>query len=146
MKKLVLLIIVFLLVGCTNNKEFSLTEKYYNKGELISITADEITSNESFILYTYNNFCSLPIHCENIFKEVFEKNKIDALSIPFDEFKNTTFYQEVKFAPSIILIKDGIIVTYLKADSDKDYDKYQNVDEFEKWLQKYIVLNKEKSE
>ncbi len=143
MKKIILLIIILLLVGCTNNKEFHLTDKYYNNGDLISITAQEIPSNESYILYTYNNFCALPIHCETIFKEVLEKYKIDALSIPFDEFKNTNFYKEVKFAPSVLLIKDGEIITYLKSDSDDDYDKYQKVDEFEKWVKKYIILEKE---
>lgn len=141
MKKIILLITIFLLVGCTN-QSFYLTDKYYNNGDFISIKASDINVDESFILYTYNNFCALPIHCENIFKEEMEKYKIDVLSMPFDEFKNTNYYKEVKYAPSILIIKDGKIIDYLKADSDKDYDKYQKVDVFHEWLEKYVILSK----
>ena len=142
MKKVVLLLAIFLLVGCTNNKLFNLTDKYYNKGEFIDISANDIKEDESFILYTYNNFCVLPVHCENIFKEVMEKYKIDVLSMPFDVFKNTYFHKEVKYAPSILIVKKGDIVAYLDANSDKDLEKYQNITKFEEWLKEYIYLEK----
>jgi hypothetical protein len=141
-KKIILLIVIFLLVGCSNNKEFYLTDKYYNKGEFIEVKEDELNSNESYLLYTYNNFCVLPVHCENIFKQVMEKYKIDILSMPFDTFKNTSFHKEVKYAPSILIIKNGKIITYLDANSDKDLEKYQNITKFEEWLKEYIYLEK----
>jgi hypothetical protein len=94
------------------------------------------------VIYTYNNFCNLPIQCETVFKEIMEKNKIDFISIPFADFKNTVFYHDVSFAPSIIIVDNGKIVSYLKADSNQDYDKYQKAEEFEKWLSKYIYLEK----
>ncbi len=144
MKKVLLLIIILLLVGCSNEKEFYLTEKYYNNGDYISVLASDIKDNESYILYTYNNFCILPVHCENIFKEVMEKNKIDVLSIPFEEFKNTSFYKKVKYAPSVLIIKNGEIVAYLDANSDNDLEKYQDTTKFEEWLKNYIFLEKDK--
>lgn len=142
MKKVLLILTIFLLVGCSNNQKFNLNDKYYNSGEFIDVTINEIPNNESFILYTYNNFCALPIHCETIFKEIFEKYKIDALSIPFDEFKSTSFYKEVKYAPSILIIKNGDIIAYLDANSDEDLEKYQNTSKFEEWLKKYVYLEK----
>ena len=142
MKKIVLLIAIFLLVGCTNNKKFYLTEKYYNNGDFIDVTSAEIPYNESYILYTYNNFCVLPVHCETIFKKVMENNKLDMLSIPFDDFKKTSLYKEVKYAPSIIIIKDGEVVSYLDANSDSDLEKYQDITKFEEWLKEYIYLEK----
>lgn len=143
MKKIVLLIAIFLLVGCTNSKKIYLTDKYYNKGDYISVTKDEIKTDEAFILYTYNNFCALPVHCENIFKEVMEQYKIDVLSIPFDEFKNTDYHEEVKYAPSVIIIKNDKIISYLDANSDKDLEKYQDTTKFMEWLKEYIYLEKE---
>ena len=146
MKKIVLLIAIFLLIGCTFNKQekFYLNNKYYNKGEYISVDSKDIDNikNDSMIIYTYNNFCNLPIHCENIFKEFMNKYKIDFISIPFIEFKKTSFYSGVSYAPSIIITKNGKIVDYLKADNDSDYDKYQKEDVFEKWLSEYIYFNK----
>ena len=141
MKKIVLLLAIFLLTGCAN-KLFYLTDKYYNEGNFIKVSANEINTDESYLIYTYNNFCVLPVHCENIFKDVMEKYKIDVLSMPFDEFKNTEYHNEVKFAPSILIINNGKIVSFLDANSDKDLSKYQNTEEFEKWLKEYIYLEK----
>ena len=146
MKKIVLLIVILLLTGCTFNKsdKFYLNNKYYNKGEYIKVDSKELESikDESMIIYTYNNFCNLPIHCENVFKEFMDKYKIDFISIPFMEFKKTSFYSSVSYAPSVIIIHKGKIVDYLKADSDSDYSKYQDVNEFDKWISNYINLAK----
>lgn len=145
MKKVVLLIIaIFLFCGCSNGKVFYLTEKYYNNGDYILVEASDIKDNESFIIYTYNNFCILPVHCENIFKTVMEKYQIDVLSIPFEDFKNTSFYEKVKYAPSILIVKNGNIVSYLDANSNSDLEKYQDPEKFEEWLKKYIYLEKNK--
>lgn len=138
---------IFLLTGCILIKQerFYLTDKYYNKGEYVKISSSELENikNDSMIIYTYNNFCNLPIHCETIFQEFMDKYKIDFISIPFSGFKNTTFYHDVSFAPSIIIVNNGKIIDYLKADSDNDYDKYQKVDVFEEWLSKYVYFSKE---
>ena len=143
MKKVVLLLLaIFLLCGCGKKEIFYLDDKYYNNGDYISVTSEKIDNNGSYLLYTYNNFCALPVHCENIFKEIMEKYKIDVLSIPFDNFKNTDYYNKIKYAPSIIIIKNGEIISYLDANSDKDLEKYQNADKFEEWLKKYIYLEK----
>ena len=56
--------------------------------------------------------------------------------------KNTKFYENVKYAPSVIIIKDGEIVSYLDANSDKDLEKYQDANKFIKWLKEYIYLEK----
>ena len=141
MKKILLLLVIFLLVGCTNEKIY-LTDKYYNKGDFITVKEENINNSESFILYTYNNFCALPVHCETIFKEVLEKYHIDSLSIPFENFKNTIYYKEVKYAPSVLIIKNGKIIAYLDANSDKDLEKYQDTVKFEEWLKEYIYLEK----
>ena len=71
-----------------------------------------------------------------------EKNNIAFVSIPFAEFKSTNYYNTVKYAPSIIVIKKGKIVDYLDADSDEDIIKYQDVEAFESWISQYIYLEK----
>lgn len=47
-----------------------------------------------------------------------DKYQIDFISIPFAEFKKTSFYQDVSFAPSIVIVNKGKIVDYLKATSE----------------------------
>lgn len=122
----------------------NLSAKYYNEGKFIPTSANELEekNSETYILYTYNNFCSLPIPCESIFKTIMEKYKIGILSIPINEFKKTKFYTQVKYAPSIIIIKNEEIITYLDANKDEDLEKYQDVNAFDNWLKLYINLKK----
>lgn len=69
------------------------------------------------------------------------KYEIRFLSIPFENFKNTSFYNKVKYAPSIIIVKKGKVIAYLDANSDDDLRKYQDVDKFSEWIKKYIYLS-----
>ena len=146
-KKIVLiLIITFFITGCINNKteKVYLTDKYYNKGELITVNKTDIENltNETYVVYTYNNFCNLPIHCETIFKKVMEKYHLDFLAIPYSEFKDTFIHETVSYAPSIIIVHNKDIIAYLDANKDSDMDKYQDAIEFENWINNYIYLNK----
>lgn len=146
----VLVIVIFLIVlyclNINNKNRFYLNDKYYNNGSFITSTSNDveklIENKESFILFTYNNYCTLPIPCEDIFKEFSKNYKIDVLSIPYGEFKDTSLYKEVKLSPSVIIIKEGKIISYLHADKDEDLEKYQDVNKYKNWLNNYIYFNK----
>ena len=84
----------------------------------------------------------MTIPCENIFQEFMTKYKIDFLSISFEEFKTTKFYQTIKYAPSVLVVEQGNIVAYLNANSDDDLEKYQDTNKFEEWLNNYIYFSK----
>ena len=147
MKKLLLIILIIpiLFTACTSSdSKIYLSDKYYNKGVFIDITNNDLNKikNDNYLLYIYNPFCNFKIPCEKIFKDTMDKYKIDILSMGIEEYKKTSFFDKVRYAPSIIVIKSGKIIAYLDADKDEDYDKYQNSDEFEKWLSEYIYLEK----
>ena len=147
MKKIYYLIFCILIIfttGCNKNtQKFTLDKKYYNTGEFIKVKSDDLSKldNENYILYTYNNYCAFSIPCEDVFKEFMNKYKIDFLSISFDEFKNTGFYKKVKYAPSIIIVKEGKIVAYLDPNSADDFDKYQDATKLEEWIKEYVELS-----
>ena len=75
---------------------------------------------------------------EDIFNEFMKKYNISIVSLPFGSFKNTVLYEKVRYAPSLIIIKNGEIISYLDANSDDDLPKYQDVHELELWLDNYI--------
>lgn len=142
MKKITIIIICLFLSACTNSSKFSIEKEYYKENKFIDVTSEDIKelkeNKKSFIVFTYNNYCMLEIPCDEIFKKVMNKYNISILYLPYEEMKNTFIYNEVKLAPSVILIKEGEIVAYLDAESDKDLLKYQDTEEFEKWLTSYI--------
>ena len=141
-KILSLIIITLLLSGCFHNNsgKVKLNKEYYNDGSFIKVSSNQINKlkNDVYILYTYNNFCTFQIPCEDIFSEFMKKRKIDFLSISFEEFRNTYLYDTVKYAPSVIIVSNGNIIAYLDANSDDDLDKYQDSSVFEKWIGNYI--------
>ena len=153
-KKLFILfsLLIILLSGCTNKinqndgkERIYLNKEYYNKGEFIKVNSKELDSLDgSFVIFTHNSFCSMGVPCEDIFKSFMEKYKIDFIKIEFDLFKESKYYEFVKYAPSIIIVKNGKVVAYLDANSDDDIDKYQDTSKFEKWIDNYIYFKEEK--
>ena len=143
-----ILSIAIILILTKDNKysgdAFYLDDEYYGSGQFIESdfkSVEQLIDNKStFLLFVYNNYCSLPISCETIFQEGIKQYKINAFEITFENLKNTSIYDTVKLAPSFIIIKDGKIIDYLKADDDDDLDKYQDVDAFKSWLNKYIIV------
>ena len=144
MKKILLILTIILLTGCTKIEKFYLSDEFYNEGNFISIKSEDLDNykDKNYVIFTYNNYCSLAIPCDEIFQKSMTNNKIDFLSITFEEFKNTKLYKTVKYAPSVIIVKDSNIVAYLDAEKDKDIEKYQDVDKFTEWLSKYVYLTK----
>ena len=139
MKKVVVFILTLLLItGCNKIEKIHLSDKYYNKGNYINIKDLDGLEKDSYVIYTYNYYCSFEIPCEKVFKEYMEKYKIDFLSMPFEYCKKTSLYKKVKFGPSIVIVKQGKVIAYLDADDDKDLEKYQDSKKFEEWINKYI--------
>ncbi|MBQ1812745.1 MAG: hypothetical protein II119_02215 [Bacilli bacterium] len=144
-KVLLLITCIILLTGCSKTIEkFYLSDEFYNEGTFIKIKSDDLDNykDKNYVIFTYNNFCSLSIPCDEIFQKSMTNNKIDFLSITFEEFKKTELYNIVKYAPSVIIVKDNKIVAYLDAEKNNDLEKYQDVDKFTEWLSNYIYLKK----
>lgn len=146
MKKLLLssLIIfsIFLLSSCTKDEKIHLEKEYYNDAKFIEISDTDIKTmdDKNYLLFVYNNYCQFKVPCDEIFQEFIEKYNISILKMPYEEFKNTYLHDKILYAPSVIIINKGNIISYLDAEKDEDKIKYQSVDEFAKWLEKYIYM------
>ena len=148
MKKIILLVFVILsMTGCIKeNSKFYLNDEYYNDGKLVDIDNKKLTnmlkSNDSFILFTYNPYCNFKVSCENVVENFSKNNNITIFKIPFEEFKNTKLYNTIKYAPSIILINNGKIETYLDPNKNEDSIKYQEEKALKDYIEMYIDTKK----
>ena len=151
MKKTIIIFITFIVVLLIsiiifrpNNSKIYLDDKYYNEGNFIEITSDQLNNIDSknYVIFTFNNYCNFEKPCDQIFQEFMKKYKIDFLSISFEQFKKTKYYNEVKYAPSIIIVNNNKIVKYLDAEKDEDIERYQDVNKFKEWLDNYIYFTK----
>ena len=145
----VILIIVLIIVGIvlytknnTKTEKFYLEDKYYGQNSFIEVSKKDFGKykNESYVLYVYNNYCNLPIPCHDIFENYMKQENIAFLSMTYADFKKIKLHDTVEYAPSVIIVKDGKIISYLDAEKDSDLNKYQDVKEFGKWIEKYIKL------
>lgn len=147
MIKKIILILLFLIIitySFVYNQKVKLDDIYYNNGEYINIDSTYLNNqtHNNYVLFVHNSFCTFKTPCDTIFKQYMKKYKIDFLTINIDEYKKTNFYTQVKYAPTVIVVNNNRIVAYLDAEKDKDLDKYQDVNEFEKWINKFIITKK----
>ena len=141
---IIISIIILTFFGYICKKEkFYLEDNYYNY-DMKKVSYSDINKLEkekkSFILLTYNPYCSLKIPCDKFFEEYAKNKNITILTIPFDKFKKTEYYKTVKYALSVIIINKGRIITYLDAEKDNDIKLYQDTNKFGNWIEKYIKL------
>jgi hypothetical protein len=145
---IVVVVLLSLFIISKIPKKYYIDSKYYKGNTFVETNGIELDSlldqEESMIVFTYNTYCPFKVPCEDVYREFMKKNNIRIVYISFEEFKNCNLYDYVKYAPSIILIKKGRIVQYLDPNSKEDVNRYQDIDEFEKWIKKYIYLDNNK--
>lgn len=164
MKKKILIIILLVIVVLSvvigtilvlNNrvtygkKAFYLEDELYNTSENyeeISLSKFKKLQSDkkSYVVFTYASFCPFKTPSDKIFKSVFKGNKMKLYAIGYDKLKGNDITNKVNYAPSVMIFKKGKLVAYLNAESDDDYNRYQNKKEFKKWLAKYIYLESKK--
>ena len=132
-----------------DKEKFYLEDTYYNKGGLKNTTIKEVNNliknKKSFILFTYNDFCSFSVPCDSVFEESSNKLNIEILQIPYRDFKKTVLNKKLEYGPSVLIINKGKIVKYLDTEKDNDKELYQDTKKFNSWLQKYIYIQKEEN-
>lgn len=146
MKKIVILgIMLFSFVAWCTPDQFSLDEEFYGTGVIKEISFEEFKElkNQNYLLFTFNNFCALAVPCEDIFKDFATTYHIDFLSMKFEEFKKTPLHKTVSFAPSVLIIHQWNIVAFLDSEKEEDLERFQDVEAFKTWLEKYVSLTKE---
>ena len=146
MKKILLVLLsILLLTGCKQEK-FYLEDKYYENSNLIEPTTEEVNelfnNKESFAAFVYTPGCISCAEFEKVTDEFRKENNIVFYHIKSEVSKETKIHEKVIYSPSAILVKDGEIIAYLDATSDKDLDVYKSKDNFKSWLEKYIYLEK----
>jgi len=112
-----------------------------------------LDNKESFVIQlTNDDFCYSTVEGEpnseeettleqNIYN-LAKENDLYVYNIGLKIYKKSRLYQEVKYAPSVIIIYKGKILAYTDANSDEDLKLSKSREEFKKWITSYIYLNK----
>ena len=106
-----------------------------------------LDNKESFvILVNASDFCasytSDSVTLETNIIELARENNFYFYNIGLKIYKNTRLYQQVKYAPSVIIINKGEILAYTDAESDADLKLSKSREEFNNWFTSHVYLNK----
>lgn len=146
--KILLILFCFLLIGCSPLKRdvtFKLDDKYYQKGTYLDITSSEfnklIDNKESFAVFIYQPLCNTSYEFSLLLDEFINKYNISLYKIEYSDIKDTEMAKYIKYYPSLVIYYQGEVVSYLDTNSDKDINYYKDINAFEDWFSKYIILN-----
>ena len=138
----VLLVIILLVILTLNDKHLS--KKYYGKHEFITVETEDIEKmrNETYLLYIHYDYCIFTVPTDNVIQEMMDKYNISVLKMHYEKFSKTYLHDEVKYAPSLLIVKNGKILDFLDAESDEDLPIYQDSNKMAEWVSKYVDLTK----
>ena len=127
------------------NEPFYLEDKYYGAANLTHLDKDRLqqleASKESFatLIHTPGN-CSAPIPFEPLVKKFTKQNNLTLYEVNFRDIKGTKARECAKFSPSVVIYKEGNVITCLDAVNDEHLPYYMSVDGFSTWFTKYVKL------
>lgn len=121
-------------------KKSVLSSEYINNSEIKEITKDEyqklIEKKKTFILRSHLPDCQAKIMQYS--KDYSAEHNIIINDINWAEFRETAKANGIKYAPTVIVISEGKIISFLRSDSDDDIAKYNDYNSFKNWLDSLI--------
>lgn len=149
MKKIIVVILsLLILTGCNKQIEkYYLSDEYYNEYNLIEL--DDVSfselenSKDSFALLVYSTGCTACSSFESFVDSFLKDNNLTFYKMNYNVMKTTDINNKVKYAPSVVLFKDGKIVEYLDANCNDDTVCYESKENFAEWFNKYVYVEKD---
>lgn len=140
------ILFVGLVSGWFDNSKVTLNSEYVCKddcdGEYLEIGIAEyeelIKAKKSFVVFVDQSGCDTADKLRGFTSDYAKKEGIKVHKMMFSDVKESSLHESVKYYPSVVIVSNGKIVGFLKADSDDDSPAYNSYDEFEKWVGKYL--------
>lgn len=110
--------------------------------ELKDISVDEYNKmsgdKKSFVVVVDQGGCTTADRVKEYAANYSNKRFFQIFKIAFSKIKDTNLSEAVEYYPSVVIISKGRVIAALRADSDEDAPAYNNYDDFEAWMNKYI--------
>lgn len=121
-------------------EKVTLSSEYINNSGIKEITKDEyqklVEEKKSFILLSHLPDCQAKIM--QYTKDYAAEHNILINDINWAAFREIAKENGVNFAPTVIVVSNGKIISFLRSDSDADIAKYNEYNDFKNWLDSLI--------
>lgn len=122
------------------DSEFYCSSKCYLELDDISVEEynEMVNAGKSFVVVVDQGGCTTADRIKEYAEKYSNKRFFKIFKIMYSGVKETDLKEAVKYYPSVAVISKGKVIKALRADSDEDAPMYNNYDDFEKWLNKYV--------
>ena len=117
------------------------TEYYCDDGcdqYMIDLSSEEyddlVAEQKSFVIFVDQSGCTTADRLEEFMMQFAKEKGIKFYRMMFQDLKETSLHDQVKYYPSAVVVSRGKVAKYLRADSNDDADEYNNYDAFRVWL------------
>ena len=132
--------------GWFGGAKVTLDVEYYCEeecdGEYMNISGEEyeklIEEKKSFVVFVDQTGCNTADKVREYMSDYAKKMGVRVYKIMFDDARETSLHDTVKYYPSVAIISKGKVVGFLRADSDEDSDAYNKYEAFEEWIKRYL--------
>ena len=96
------------------------------------------TAKKTSVIFVDQNGCTTADRLRGFIMDYAREKGIKVNKIMFEQVKETSLHDNVKYYPSVVILNKGNVIGWLKADSDEDAEAYNNYDAFKAWMGKYL--------
>ena len=132
--------------GWFSDSKVTLDAEYYCgeecDGEYMELDAkgyeELVAARKSFVLFVDQGGCKTAVMLRGFVSGYAKEKGIKVYKMMFNEEKETSLYENVKYYPSVVIVRKGKPVVWLRSDSDEDARAYNRYDAFHEWIEKYL--------
>ena len=129
--------------GWFDDPKVSLSEEYHTSTpELMELSAAEyeklINDKKSFIVFVDQTSCTTADRLRGYVKDYIKAHDVSIYRMMFEEMKESSLHDSIKYYPSVAIIGKGVVRDYLRADSDEDSGMYNDYEIFENWMGQHL--------
>ncbi|MBQ1298552.1 hypothetical protein IIY24_01810 [Candidatus Saccharibacteria bacterium] len=122
-----------------------LSSKYYGDTaefiEMMGPDYDElIASGETALIFIDQNGCTTADRVREFSMNLMNEKGINVYKMMFTDVKNSTLHDYVKYYPSFVVVSEGEVKTFLRADHDEDADMYNEYEAFLRWVERNVEI------
>ena len=135
---------IALLISSLTSKQFRLEDEYYGESESMLIDKDEyerlISEKKSFIVMIDKPGCLKTAEMSVSLSGFPDDMQFKYYHLYWDEAKESSLHEKVKYTPSVALIHEGEVVDWLDADAKEDEPLYNDSKALQDWIREYILF------
>ena len=93
-----------------------------------------VDGSKSFVVFVDQNTCTTADRMREYVTNWAREAGVRVYRIMFSDMKESRLHEVVKYYPSVVVVGDGTVRAYLRADSDEDAEYYNDYEKFKEWM------------